>query len=131
MLAKLAMLVLLSGMALASSAVATTPHPPESEPAKVAKICRLGPLKAKANAATLIDCPADVQPLVDRALGCQHWTGEEPYDNARAHEIETAIDELKCGQLSLEYDALMKKYAKQPDVTGTLEAADREYSLEF
>lgn len=93
--------------------------------------CRLGSLKTKESTAKLIDCPADIQPLIDRAFGCQHWTGEEPYDTARAHEIETAIAELKCDTLSLEHDALMKKYAGRPDVRSALEAADREYSLEF
>lgn len=109
----LAMLVALPGMALAKEE------------------CRLGALKAKQNTARVIDCPAEIQPLIDRAFGCQHWTGEEPYDNARAHEIDTAITELKCDTLSLDYDAALKKYADRPDVTGALETADREYSLEF
>lgn len=95
------------------------------------KTCRLGAFKYKTNAATLVDCPADVQALIDRALGCQHWTGEEPYDEARGHEIETALTELKCDVLSLDYDELLKKYAQRTDVLATLQAADREYSLEF
>ena len=95
------------------------------------KECRLGALKYKQNTAKLIDCPAEAQLLIDRAFSCQHWTGEDPYDEARAHEIDTALTELKCDTLSLDHDRLLKKYAKRPDVTGTLEAADREYNLEF
>lgn len=114
----LAMLLVIPGMALAGDVQAEKP-------------CRLAPFKAKESSAELLDCPADVQPLIDRVLGCQHWVGEEPSTLARAHEIETAMAELKCDRLSLEYDAMLKKYAKRPDVRSALEAADLEYSLEF
>lgn len=92
--------------------------------------CTLGEWKND-NTVAMPGCPDEVKDLVARAINCQHWTGEEPYDAARGHEIETAIKELRCEKLSQEHDAIMKKYADQPDVTGALEDADREYSLEF
>lgn len=121
-----ALLIVIGGAAYATS----TPKPsPDEKGAK--KTCQLGAFKYKENSAKLIGCPAEVQALIDRALMCQHWTGEEPYDEARGHEIETAITELKCDVLSLEHDRLLKKYKDQHDVRRTLQEADREYNLEF
>lgn len=93
--------------------------------------CRLGPLKYKQNAAKLIDCPSEAQLLIDRAINCQHWTGEDPYDEARGHEIETALTELKCDTLSLDHDRLLKKYRSERAVIEAIQGADREYNLEF
>lgn len=118
----------------ASAAWALSPHRPlpSDDAAKIS--CSLGEWTGVVDKDTkshMPNCPNDARDLVDRALNCQHWTGEEPYDEARGHEIETALTELKCDVLSLDYDHLLRKYAKRRDVLATLEAADREYSLEF
>lgn len=98
--------------------------------AEEAAICHLGEFQND-NTVDMPGCPADVKDLIDRAINCQHWTGEEPYDTARAHEIDTAIAELKCDDVSNDYDRLQKKYAKRLDVMQTMELADREFSIEF
>lgn len=119
-------------MLAAASAHALSPYRPV--PDAPAETCRLGEwtgVAAKDEKEHMPGCPQEARDLVDRALGCQHWTGEEPYDAARGHEIETAINELQCDKLSLQHDAILKKYAKDPNVTAALEAADREYNIEF
>lgn len=35
--------------------------------------------------------PADVQTFIERENSCQHFAGEEPYDDARRRELEAAI----------------------------------------
>ncbi|AVJ35272.1 hypothetical protein CLM74_10085 [Stenotrophomonas sp. MYb57] len=35
--------------------------------------------------------PADVQAFIERENSCQHFAGEEPYDDARRRELEAAI----------------------------------------
>jgi cytochrome c556 len=35
--------------------------------------------------------PKDVSELVDRLVGCNHWSDEEPYDAERKQEISSAI----------------------------------------
>jgi hypothetical protein len=37
------------------------------------------------------DMPADVQAFIERENSCQHFAGEEPYDDARRRELEAAI----------------------------------------
>lgn len=37
------------------------------------------------------DMPADVQAFIARENSCQHFAGEEPYDDARRRELEAAI----------------------------------------
>lgn len=115
-------------VASATAAWAFSPYRPVPDTPEAG--CSLGELRAD-NTAEMPNCPADAKELVGRAINCQHWTGEEPYDEARSHEIETAIAELQCDKLSLQHDALLKKYAKDRDVMGALQDADREYNLEF
>lgn len=54
--------------------------------------------------------PADVQAFIDRQQECDHWTGEEPYDQERRKEIETAIDELGCAAIDKDEQALRQRY---------------------
>ncbi len=124
--------IALAVIGAATVAHALSPHRPVPEAPEAS--CRLGEwtgVVAKDEKEHMPGCPQEARDLVDRALSCQHWTGEEPYDVARGHEIESAINELQCDTLSLQHDAILKKYGKDRNVVATLEAADREYSLEF
>jgi hypothetical protein len=44
--------------------------------------------------------PKDVAAVLTRRVACNHWMGEEPYDKARAREIERAIRQNKCDSLA-------------------------------
>lgn len=69
---------------------------------------------------TLIDCPAEMKVLIERQYGCQHWVDEEPYDAARAAQINAALDTLQCGQLEADISAMRARYMKRRDVLATL-----------
>jgi hypothetical protein len=55
--------------------------------------------------------PAEVRDLVSRREQCRHWAGEEPYDKARARQIEEAIKRLRCEDVEMEVEAIRQKYA--------------------
>lgn len=55
----------------------------------------------------------DVIELVDRLVGCNHWSGEDAYDAERGQEIASALAELKCERLEQDLAATRKRYAKR------------------
>jgi hypothetical protein len=67
--------------------------------------------------------PKDVAAVLTRRVACNHWMGEEPYDKARAREIERAIRQNKCDSLAGDEAALRKRYADDPKVTKALDEA--------
>ena len=67
--------------------------------------------------------PADVGAYMDRAEGCWHFAGEEPYDAARRAEIDRALTDLRCARLKEDATALRRKYARSAPVLDALDAA--------
>ena len=67
--------------------------------------------------------PADVGAYMDRAEGCWHFAGEEPYDAARRAEINRALSDLRCDRLKEDASALRRKYARSAPVLDALDAA--------
>ena len=59
----------------------------------------------------------------DRAEGCWHFAGEEPYDAARRAEINRALSELNCTTLKSDGQALRRKYARSAPALAALDAA--------
>jgi hypothetical protein len=70
--------------------------------------------------------PPDASALVYRIVDCNHWGGEEPYDNARKAEIEKAMDQLDCNGLSRDEASLRRRYAADRVV---LDAFDKAHKL--
>jgi hypothetical protein len=66
--------------------------------------------------------PKPVADLIERIVGCNHWSGEPPYDADRAKEIKKAIEELRCDQLSADEAKITKKYPG-PEVGKAINAA--------
>lgn len=64
--------------------------------------------------------PADVRNLVARREQCQHWAGEEPYDKARARQIEAEIKRLRCEHLETEVEAARQKYSTNAAIQAVL-----------
>lgn len=60
--------------------------------------------------------PRDVTALLKRMDGCNHFGGEEPYDEARAEEISKAVNTLKCTDVENDKKNLMKKYKARPKI---------------
>ena len=57
--------------------------------------------------------PREVAAFIERRAGCNHFLGEEPYDEARSAEIEEALRELGCERLKDDEDALRSTYQQQ------------------
>jgi hypothetical protein len=67
--------------------------------------------------------PADVVDLVERYGGCNHWGGEEAYNEERRKEIEDGARRLGCDRLDADQRKLRKKYAQKPRVLRVINAA--------
>lgn len=63
--------------------------------------------------------PADVAAFVVRRDACDHFRGEEPYDRARAEELNTKLAKT-CTGTDRELAALRRKYAGQRKVVKRL-----------
>lgn len=51
-----------------------------------------------------------VAELIDRIASCNHWLGEEPYDEDRAKEIDAAVGELRCDALEADEAKVLERY---------------------
>jgi hypothetical protein len=65
--------------------------------------------------------PEVVREFVARRAGCNHWAGEEPYDNERRARIARALGELRCGTIAGEEIFLRRHFASRPDTLALLE----------
>ncbi|MBV9548943.1 MAG: hypothetical protein JO256_04645 [Alphaproteobacteria bacterium] len=63
-----------------------------------------------AGAAQAAWMPSDISAYVTRRKGCNHWSGEEPYDKARAAQISRAVTKLNCRVLDAEEKTLLHRY---------------------
>ena len=63
--------------------------------------------------------PADVQAFMVRWLDCDHWLGEEPYDEERRREIDAAV-QVTCPGLDEEGRLIRSRYADNPEVLARL-----------
>lgn len=64
--------------------------------------------------------PDEVKKLVDRRQDCHHWAGEEPYDKARAKQIDRAMRSLKCDDVDRDVDRMRKEYPGDAAVRAAL-----------
>lgn len=48
--------------------------------------------------------------LVQRMVGCNHFLGEEPYDEERRKQIQDAIDSMACSKLPADEVRIRHKY---------------------
>ena len=67
--------------------------------------------------------PKSVKLFNQRIIECNHWAGEEPYDNERLKEINAAVTDLKCNALVKDEKKLLKKYKSRPDVIKSINKA--------
>jgi hypothetical protein len=64
--------------------------------------------------------PEDVKKFIERRDECHHWAGEEPYDKARAKQIDKAMTGLKCDSIERDVAALRRKYTAEAAVQSAL-----------
>ena len=62
------------------------------------------------------DMPADVSDFIRRAVTCNHWAGEEPYNEERRAQMAEAVASLRCRELDTAQRALAKQYDGNPEV---------------
>ena len=60
--------------------------------------------------------PPDVSEFIRRAVICNHWAGEEPYDDDRRDQINSAVKSMGCLELDADQKALRSQYANQGEV---------------
>lgn len=63
-----------------------------------------------------VPTPKDVESLIDRITGCNHWAGEEAYDKERAKQINQAVKNLRCHQLDSDEKTLRRKYKNKANI---------------
>ena len=71
--------------------------------------------------------PAKVKKFIDRQVECNHWGGEEPYDEERLQEINAAADRLKCNDLEKDEKQLKKTYKSRAGVISSINKAKEFY----
>jgi hypothetical protein len=62
------------------------------------------------------DMPADVSDFIRRAVVCNHWAGEEPYDEDRRAQINAAVSSLRCRELDADQATLRKQYTGRTEI---------------
>ena len=53
--------------------------------------------------------------FVERAQMCEHWAGEEPYDDARRAEIDRNLRDLRCTTITRDGEALKLSRKDRPE----------------
>ncbi len=76
-----------------------------------------------AGAAQAAWTPPDIAAYVERRKGCNHFGGEEPYDKARAAQINRAVAKLDCRALEADEKALLRRYRSTPAFLKQIRAA--------
>ncbi len=69
--------------------------------------------------------PKAVASLISRMAECRHWSGEEPYDAARAKEMADAMARLRCDKLDRDEARLRKQFVHAPHVPKALDDTRR------
>lgn len=70
--------------------------------------------------------PRPVAALIDRLVECNHWSGEEPYDQGRRKEIDAAIASLRCQSLDRDLQKMLRRYPDDPKIAENLRRARDE-----
>ena len=53
--------------------------------------------------------------FIERAEMCEHFAGEEPYDDARRAEIDRNLRELRCTTITRDGEALKVSRRERPE----------------
>ena len=69
--------------------------------------------------------PEDVVAFIERIVECNHWSGEEPYDNERAEQIRKAVEKARCDSLDSDEQALERTYKGNKKVFEAIERAKK------
>lgn len=71
--------------------------------------------------------PRAAQALLLRMESCHHWAGEEPYDQARATEIERAMKKDACDRLAQDEARLLRRFPRHAALRDALREAHKRF----
>lgn len=60
--------------------------------------------------------PPEVRDFIRRAVNCNHWAGEEPYNEERRAQMAAAVSSLRCRELDTDQKELRSRHAKDAAV---------------
>lgn len=80
-------------------------------------------VQAKRHAAPASALPQDVAAFIERRDQCDHFRGEEPYDDTRAAELAVKLRET-CTGTDAALERLKKKYAGSAAISAKLAGYD-------
>ena len=69
--------------------------------------------------------PPEVQDFIRRAVNCNHWAGEEPYNEERRAQMAAAVSSLRCRELDTDQKELRSRYAKDAAVLARIAQSRR------
>ncbi|WP_298124256.1 hypothetical protein [Brevundimonas sp.] len=96
---------------------AITPVPLESEASDYDEVLRV---------ALRVD--ADLLAWLARRVQCDHFAGEDRYDQERSDEIDGHLERLRCAALDSEELELRKALSEEPDALGLIDYAKAGFS---
>lgn len=82
-----------------------------------------GPEAPQGDLPSIMARSPEISELVERAEGCGHFAGEEPYDDARRAQIEAAVADLRCSSLSREAAFTRPRFEGSPEAQARLDRA--------
>lgn len=62
------------------------------------------------------DMPPDAALIIERIVGCNHWSGQESANKERAEQINKAVTQLRCDTLEQDQAKLLKLYQNNYEV---------------
>jgi hypothetical protein len=62
------------------------------------------------------NAPGPVARFIERRAGCNHFLGEEPFDRARAEELNRIFEELRCARIERDERGLRQRYRGSPAI---------------
>lgn len=71
---------------------------------------------------------ADLLAWLARRVQCDHFLGEDRYDQERSDEIDAHLERLRCAALDAEEVELRKALAEWPDSIGLIDYAKNGFS---
>ena len=69
--------------------------------------------------------PTEVRDFIRRAVNCNHWAGEEPYNEERRAQMSAAVSSLRCRELDTDQKELRSRYAKDSAVRARIAQSRR------
>jgi len=71
--------------------------------------------------------PRPVGKLIERIATCNHWGGEEAYNEERKAQINKQMHDLRCSELKQDERLILKQYGSVPRVRQKIYDAKKTY----